>query len=167
MAFRRPFLTVIAFALVTALAACNLPSQAGLPDGAPLATPSQPVPQTLGQCKNPLHPVIKGAAWTYSLSGITSGTFTRTITAIREDGFTDQDVYDSGVTRTGEWKCEDGTLTALSPAEGLSSMINQGRDSSARDHPVRRHNPWPRHTRFGPTQVSQLKGPRPSPAFGR
>ena len=123
MAFRKPFLTVIAFALVASLAACNLPSQAGAPGDAARATPSQPAPQTLGQCKNPLHPVIKGAKWTYSLSGISTGTFTRTITAVREDGFTDQDVYDSGITRTGEWKCEDGTLTALSPAEGLSSMI--------------------------------------------
>jgi hypothetical protein len=126
MALPKPFLTLIAFALMNALAACNLPSQAVAPEGASLATPSQPVPQTLGQCKNPLHPVIKGAEWTYSLSGITTGTFTRTITAVREDGFTDQDVYDSGVTRTGEWKCEDGTLTALSPAEGLSSMIQSG-----------------------------------------
>jgi hypothetical protein len=126
MAFRKPFLTVIAFALVAALAACNLPSQAVTPEGVLGATPSQPAPQTLGQCKNPLHPVIKGAAWTYSLSGITSGSFTRTITAVREDGFTDQDVYDAGVTRTGEWKCEDGTLTALAPAEGLSSMIQSG-----------------------------------------
>jgi hypothetical protein len=123
MAFKKPFLTVIAFALMTALAACNLPSRPGAPDGASLATPSQPAPQTLGQCKNPLHPVIKGAEWTYSLSGITTGTFIRTITAVREDGFTDQDVFDSGVTRTGEWKCEDGTLTALSPAEGLSGMV--------------------------------------------
>ena len=122
-----------------------------IPDGASLATPSQPAPQTLGQCKNPLHPVIQGAEWTYSLSGISTGTFTRTITAVREDGFTDQDVYDSGITRTGEWKCEDGTLTALSPAEGLSSMIqSSGATVQFETTAVGRHHPpGYRHTRFG------------------
>ena len=33
MAFQKPFPTVIAFALVAALAACYLPSQAGVPGG--------------------------------------------------------------------------------------------------------------------------------------
>jgi len=123
MAFQKPFLTIVVGSLVAALSACNLPSQAAAPGDTARATPSQPAPQTTGQCKNPLHPVIKGAEWTYSLSGITTGSFTRTITAVREDGFTEQDDFDAGVTRASEWKCEDGTLTALSPAEGLSSMI--------------------------------------------
>lgn len=123
MPFRKPLPAFVLSLLMTALAACNLPSQGGDPEASSLATPTQPAPQTVGQCKNPLHPVIKGAKWTYSLSGITSGSFTRTITAVREDGFTEQDDFDAGVTRSAEWKCEDGTLTALSPAEGLSSMI--------------------------------------------
>jgi len=123
MLIRRPLLFIIVVALLPALAACNLPAQAGRSAGASLPTATEPVPQVFGHCRNPLQPVIQGAEWTYAMSGISTGTFTRSITAVRQDGFTDRDVFDSGVTRTGEWHCENGDLTSLSPAEGFSGIL--------------------------------------------
>jgi hypothetical protein len=102
--------------------ACALPgastSIATPPRASATATPTKTA------CSNPLYPVINGAKWTYAMSGISSGTFTHSITDVRPDGFTDQDVFDSGMTRTGEWRCEAGALTALSPAESLSAMVH-------------------------------------------
>ena len=93
------------------------------PPATPTPAPAPTPTPTRTACTNPLFPVVNGAKWTYSLSGISSGTFTHSIIAVRPDGFTDQDVFNSGVTRTGEWKCEDGALSALNPAESLSAMI--------------------------------------------
>lgn len=39
------------------------------------------------------------------------------------DGFVEEDVYDSGVTRQAEWKCENGNLVALDPPGGSSSTV--------------------------------------------
>jgi hypothetical protein len=122
MAHHRPFAVLFAFLIVASLSACSIPGNAPAP-AAPSASPSEPAAVTLGQCSNPLLPVIKGAKWTYAISGITTGTFTHSITDVRPDGFTDQDVFDAGVTRTGEWKCDNGNLTALSPAEGLNAVV--------------------------------------------
>jgi hypothetical protein len=49
--------------------------------------------------------------------------FTRSITDVRPAGFTDQDVFASGVTRTGEWKCDNGSLTALQPDSAVSASV--------------------------------------------
>lgn len=119
MAFPRPFLILVVFTLTFSLVACASPNAAATPAPAvpPTATP------TRSACANPLYPVVDGATWTYSMSGISTGTFTHSIVAVRPDGFTDQDVFGGGVTRTGEWKCDAGALSALSPAESLSAMI--------------------------------------------
>jgi len=122
MALPRPFSILALLVITSMLAACNMPAPAS-PPGDSSAAVTEPAPQTTGQCSNPLQPVILGATWTYSMSGITTGTFTRSITAVRDDGFTDQDVFQGGVTRTGEWTCAAGALTALSPAEGISGMV--------------------------------------------
>jgi hypothetical protein len=122
MALHKPFLIPVLLILMLGATACNMQAAGAVPaPGEPTAT--SPAPQTVGQCSNPLQPVIAGARWDYTMSGITGGKFTRTITEVHSDGFTDQDVFDSGVTRTGEWKCDQGTLTALSPAEGMSGMV--------------------------------------------
>jgi len=121
MVLRRPFTDAL-LVFMTTLVACTLPGGAAAPTPAAISA-TAPAPQTLGQCSNPLQPVIIGAAWIYSMSGISTGSFTRSITDVRSTGFTDQDAFDTGVTRTGEWKCEDGALTALAPAEGLSAMV--------------------------------------------
>jgi hypothetical protein len=65
-----------------------------------------------------------GATWNYKMTGSTSDTFARSIAAADEGGFTDQDVFASGVTRQGKWNCENGTLTALNPSNGGSASVN-------------------------------------------
>jgi len=66
---------------------------------------------------------VVGATWNYSFSGATPGDFTRSVTAVTTDGFTDQDVFTSGITRTGEWKCDHGALIALQPDGGSSGTV--------------------------------------------
>jgi hypothetical protein len=127
MALQRPLPILMLFAL--ALAACSIPGAqtAATPTPAPPPTATP----TVTACTNPLFPVVNGAKWVYSMSGISTGSFTHSIIAVRPDGFTDQDVFDASLTRTGEWKCEDGALSALAPAESLSAMIQtEGMTSS-------------------------------------
>lgn len=121
MALQRPFGLLALLALMLTPLACTRSDGANAPASA--SDPTATTAPTLNACSNPLYPVVNGAQWTYALSGLSSGTFTHSIIAVRPDGFTDQDVFDEGVTRTGEWKCEAGALTALSPAESLSAMV--------------------------------------------
>ena len=73
-------------------------------------------------CQNPLS-VVVGASWTYKFTGAAPGDFTRSITAVNTDGFLDQDVFTSGITRTGEWKCNSGALIALNPNGGSTAAV--------------------------------------------
>lgn len=91
--------------------------QAAEPTSQPTAGSESAAP-TGGQCQNLYYPVAPGASWQYQLSGISSGTFTRTLTAIRADGFDDQDVFSAGTTRQGSWACQNGNLIALTPSSG-------------------------------------------------
>ncbi len=75
-------------------------------------------------CTNPYQPVIVGATWNYKLTGPIPDTFIRSITSVESDGFSDQDVFGTGVTREGKWKCENGGLTALNPANGGSASVS-------------------------------------------
>jgi len=111
---------LLGFSLALAMQACNLPSNA--PSTTTGATAAAPAPSG-GACTNPLYPVAAGATWTYSVSGLATDTYTHTITAVRPDGFSDQDAFGSGATHTGEWKCDNGALIALSPLSGPSSAI--------------------------------------------
>jgi hypothetical protein len=126
MVIRRPFHLLALLALALTPLACSRP-------GASSAEPDPTASTAPGAqgCSNPLYPVVNGAQWNYALSGMSSGAFTHSIIAVRPDGFTDQDVFEGGVTRTGEWKCEAGALTALSPAESLSAMIQSDSMSAA------------------------------------
>ncbi len=56
-----------------------------------------------------------GATWNYTITGQTSGTYARSITVVATDSFTDQNVFSNGVTRAGQWKCDNGALTAVDP----------------------------------------------------
>ena len=125
MALHRPFRLSALLFLAFALAACTLPGGAAAPPDV-VPTSTQPAPPTLGQCSNPLQPVIVGATWTYTVSGITTGTFTRSISDVRTDGFTDQTSHQGGATTLTEWRCDAGALTALSPGEGLSAVLQTG-----------------------------------------
>jgi hypothetical protein len=123
-------------ALTLSILACSLGAPAPSadepdspsPDAASLDDSS---PVTSSACDNPLHPVAAGASWTYTLSGFSNDTFVRSIIAVDAAGFTDQDVFASGVTRTGEWKCDGGALIALSPNGGATASVQTtGLDSS-------------------------------------
>ena len=77
-----------------------------------------------GVCANPYSPVIVGATWNYKIIGPISDTYTHSILSVEENGFTEQDVFGTGVTRQGKWKCEDGNLIALDPSNGSSSNVS-------------------------------------------
>jgi hypothetical protein len=116
---------LLGVSLVLALQACNLPSNTPTPtaETSSAGAGAASVPSGGDPCSNDLYPVVKGATWTYSVSGIATDTFTHSITDVGADGFTDQDVFASGVSRTGEWKCQDGALIALSPLTGPSGAV--------------------------------------------
>jgi hypothetical protein len=84
-------------------------------------------PQTVdtGQCSNPLYPVKQGASWTYRSTGSLSGdfSFTDTITAVREDGFTLSSQVDE-TTLTQEWACKPEGLASLTFGSGAAGGIS-------------------------------------------
>lgn len=77
-----------------------------------------------GTCTNPYQPVIAGATWNYKLTGPVPDTFTRSILSVEASGFTDQDVFGTGVTRQSKWNCDNGNLIALNPSGGNSSSVS-------------------------------------------
>jgi len=131
---------IAAGALLLSALACTIGRPAPVPD------PAEPVPATVSQgwtqaaaetpqatsapeqpagaCDNPYMPITQGATWNYAMTGSVSDTFTRSILSVAGDGFTDQDVFGTGVTRQGQWKCENGGLIALDPASGGSASVN-------------------------------------------
>jgi len=91
-------------------------------------TPTQTaVPQIVdtGLCSNPLYPVKQGATWTYRSTGSLSGdfSFTDTITAVHEDGFTLSSQVD-GTTLTQEWVCKPEGLASLTFGSGTAAGIS-------------------------------------------
>jgi hypothetical protein len=76
-----------------------------------------------GPCANPLYPVKVGDTWNYTVTGLVSSSFTRTILEVTGTGFTDQDTFPGPVTRTGQWACDAGNLTSLTPSEGPSGQV--------------------------------------------
>ncbi|MCS7055648.1 MAG: hypothetical protein NZM18_05680 [Thermoflexales bacterium] len=95
------------------------PTPSPQPTATPPATPTAAA-VAADACGNRYLPVAEGASWQYRLSGISSGTFTRRITAVRPDGFDDQDTFDAGTTRTSSWACRNGDLIALTPSGGAT-----------------------------------------------
>jgi hypothetical protein len=116
---------LLGVSLVLTMQACNLPSNTPTPTADTSSANAGPAPASSGAnaCSNDLYPVVNGAAWNYSVSGMATDTFTHSIKDVTADGFTDQDVFASGVTRTGEWKCQNGALIALSPLTGPSGAV--------------------------------------------
>lgn len=84
-----------------------------------------------GNCANTFYPVVAGATWNYTSTNASIGTstFVRSINAVSENGFADQDVLDTGTTRTGNWSCANGTLTALD--QGALATVNVATDTSS------------------------------------
>ncbi len=119
--------------------ACNLPQPTPAPAAdwpprtktptAASSAPSQPnaagtedaVSPAQEACFNLYQPIAVGASWTYQISGITNDTYTHSISALRADGFSGQDVFGSGTTRSSEWKCAGGDLTDLSGGANVAA----------------------------------------------
>jgi hypothetical protein len=76
-----------------------------------------------GNCDNEYYPVKTGASWNYTMESSLTGTdsFTRSIVDTSDNGFTDQDAWAIGTTRTGTWSCNNGSLSALSMG-GLATV---------------------------------------------
>ncbi len=116
--------------LLLASLACALPGAATPAPGDTSAIPSAPAvvdsPTTApADCFNAYYPVSIGATWNYEISGTSTDTFTRSIISASESEFTDQDVFGSGATRSGQWRCEAGNLIALTPG-GSASVDTAG-----------------------------------------
>ncbi len=105
--------TLVAITAVPATVAATMPA----PTATIAATTSAPV--TGGGCSNPYVPVVAGATWTYSLSGPSNMTINHSIQTVSTGGFTDQDSFTlatgTTVTESGQWKCDKGILTDLTP----------------------------------------------------
>jgi len=129
MNYKRHIRVTLTLLLVALLVqACN----AGLPqppntqtlEPAPTQT-ARPQDGEQGLCSNPLYPVKTGATWTYNSTGSLSGdfSFTDTITALREDGFTLSSQI-NGVTLTQEWVCKPEGLASLTFGGGAAGGIS-------------------------------------------
>lgn len=78
-----------------------------------------------GFCSNVYYPVRQGATWTYKSTGGPAGeySFTDTITAVRQDGFT-LSTQIGDLTRTQEWTCTAEGLAALQLGGAPAAMLN-------------------------------------------
>ena len=106
----KPF-TISITTLVLSMLACNLgkiaPSDSPTFDPNSEVTESTPAPVneaadppvSAGVCDNPYLPIIQGATWNYNLTGPSPDTYIHSILSLEADGFTEQDVFGSGVTR--------------------------------------------------------------------
>ncbi|MBL8063106.1 MAG: hypothetical protein JNK32_08820 [Anaerolineales bacterium] len=127
--------------LLTSMLACNLgsiapsdsptydPNSEGTPSPEISEAPTEAAPiegsgSSIGACSNPYLPILQGATWDYTLTGPVPDTFTRSIISVEAEGFIDQDVFGTGVTRQGQWKCENGNLIALNPSGGESASVS-------------------------------------------
>src|SRR5215213_86499 len=78
-----------------------------------------------GLCTNAYYPTRSGATWTYKSTGGPGGeySFTDTITAVRDDGFT-LSTQIGELTRTQEWICTSEGLAALQLGGAPAAMLN-------------------------------------------
>lgn len=129
-------LAALAVLLITSLACSSLGNAVETPASPGEQSPTnesgpaeEPLPTeesaTISGCNHPFYPIVQGANWVYAMNGTTSDTYTHSIVSVTKDGFVDQDVFGSGTTRTGGWKCEDGNLITLTPG-GSASVAAAG-----------------------------------------
>ena len=57
------------------------------------------------------------------MTGAVTSQYTRSITDVRSDGFSEQTVFASGPTTTSEWQCDDGALVDLQPSAAASATF--------------------------------------------
>lgn len=120
--------------LILASLACSLVGTPASPP-APAVSSALPSEPAVGQasptpppadCFNPYYPVALGATWTYQMSGTSTDTYNHSIISASNSEFRDQDVFGSGTTRTGQWRCEKGNLIALTPGGGSAAVAAAG-----------------------------------------
>jgi hypothetical protein len=120
--------------LVLFMMACNVQNPSSTqppetnvnePTSVPTATeaPTEAPVETASACDNPYLPVIVGATWNYKLTGPIPDTYTHSVVSVESNSFTEQDVFGVGVTRQGEWTCDNGDLIALNPPSGSSGTV--------------------------------------------
>lgn len=120
----RKYAIAIGLVMMLTLQACNLNTpEIGTPVPTPTIAPTQ-VQESEGLCANPLFPVKLGATWTYAGTGSFAGdySFTDTITAVREDGFSLNTQFDD-LARTQEWTCKPEGLASLTFGGGAAGGI--------------------------------------------
>jgi hypothetical protein len=114
--------------LALVIQACNReirqPTEQPTPEPTPTET-AQPQVEDLGPCSNPLYPVKPGATWTYKSAGSLSGdySFTDTITALRDDGFTLTSQFEN-LSIAQEWACKPEGLASLTFGGGIAAGIS-------------------------------------------
>lgn len=110
--------------LIQACAGVPQPPASETPSPAPTLV-TQPQNGETGLCTNPLYPVKQGATWTYNSTGSLSGdfSFTDTITAVREDGFTLTSQL-NGSNLAQEWACRPEGLVSLTFGAGVVGGIS-------------------------------------------
>jgi hypothetical protein len=117
---------VLAGLLACAPAGAGTPAPTGPPTDSPRTPTQEPTsePATSGDCDNPLYPVVGGATWQYLGANSNSGSFSfaHTFVEIHSDGFTEQDVWDSGLVRSAQWSCQAGNLKALELGTGAGTV---------------------------------------------
>lgn len=123
---------IAASVLIFSTLACNVGSQAPTAETQPQAgnpTEAAPPPEQpsfgspAGACDNPYLPIVQGATWNYNMTGGVADTFVHSIVSIEADSFTEQDVFGTGITRTGYWKCEEGALIMLDPSSDATGTV--------------------------------------------
>ena len=123
---------IAAGVLILSALACNLGSQAPTEVTQPQEVSStEAAPQqdqsssndSAGACDNPYSPIVQGATWNYNMTGGVADTFVHSIVSIEADSFTEQDVFGTGITRTGYWSCDDGALTMLDPRSDTTGTV--------------------------------------------
>ena len=132
----RPLPVVFAITSLTlSMLACNLGVSAPATDAAPASNDGNPSPGPATEavvenppanaaCDNPYMPIVVGATWNYNLTSQNPDTYVHSIISVEGTGFTEQDVFGSGVTRQGKWNCENGNLIALNPSGGGSANVS-------------------------------------------
>lgn len=129
---RKLAIVIAISALVFSTLACNLGSQApGVETQPQVGNPTEAAPQqdqassngASGACDNPYSPIVQGATWNYNLQSSSSDTYVHSIVSIETDSFTEQDVFGTGITRTGYWTCDNGALTMLDPSSDTTGTV--------------------------------------------
>ena len=130
---QRKFSIVIAASvLIVSTLACSFGSPAPTAETQPQegnSTEAAPPPEQpssgspAGACDNPYLPIVQGATWNYNMTGGVADTFVHSIVSIEADSFTEQDVFGTGITRQGYWKCEDGALIMLDPSSDSTGTV--------------------------------------------